>query len=64
MEKFRIIFFQFVDQDLKFLTVILAIGGDQEQQDGIAFDMAKEPMAKTLAFRCTFYNAREVGDTK
>ena len=40
VHQFGVIAFEFAPQDFEFLSVVLAVGGYEEQQDRIAFDMS------------------------
>ena len=51
-------------EDLKFFFMIVAVSRNQEQQDGISFDMPEEAMTQSLAFCRSFNDSGQIGNTE
>jgi hypothetical protein len=59
-----VVAFEFAEEDVEFLAMVLAVGGYEEEEDGVAFDMSEESVAEAFAFGGSFDDAGEVGDAE
>ena len=60
VHQLRIVLLQLAAQGPVLRRDVVRVGGHEEEQDGIAFDVTEEPKSESLAFRGTFNDARNV----
>jgi len=60
VQQFGIVLGQFIEQNPVLLPDVIGIGGDTEQQGGVALDVAQETMAEPLTLVCAFDDTGDV----
>src|SRR5690349_5897943 len=64
MQELGVVFLQLFYQDPEFFPVVLAVGGNEKEQNRVSFYMAEESMTQSLSFRGTFDDTGQVGHTE
>ena len=64
VKQFRIVFLEFLQKDFVFLVYIIAVGRNQEKQDGVTFDMPEEADPEAFPFTGPFDDPGNVGHYK